>query len=146
MAATWELDDLIAMQRMCYEQLAALLGQVPDDQMEARAGGDGYSVSGQILHACEADVHYLNVVDGGTRETPRSEPEKEALLEILRRTEAEMIATLDGMSPEDLRAKRTLPWREDQVSCLFILIHTIRHKHYHAGQLQSILYILRAGR
>ena len=142
MAATPEIDDLVSMTSGCYARLRGLLAAVPDDRLDGRVGEEGLPVFEQFFHSCGADIHYLNVIDGGSRRLERPASEKAALQEALAYAEAEVVSALEGMSAEDLRSKRQVKWREGQDSCLWIFLHMIGHKYYHVGQLHSILHSL----
>lgn len=142
MAATPGIDDLISMNERCYNRLRGLLRDVPEGQMEARVGEEGLPAYEQFLHSCGADVGYLNVIDGGSRQLESPGPDKAALEQVLKYAQGEVIAALEKMSDADLRSRRQVKWWDREDSCLGILLHMIGHKHYHAGQLRSILHAL----
>jgi uncharacterized damage-inducible protein DinB len=141
MAEIPEVADLVSMTRHCYRVLRGLLEAMPEDRLDAHVGEEGLTAWDQFFHACGADIHYLNVMDGGSRRLERPDAGKAALAKMLDQVEAEVVNALERIGAEALRARRRLKWREDEVSCLWVHLHMIGHKYYHHGQLHSILHL-----
>jgi len=145
MAQAAEIDDMIALTGKYYARLQELLARVPDDHLSARAGARGLAVAETIDHVCRSDPWYLNLIDGGSRQIESLSPDRHSLADGLRQTEGLMIGFLEALTPDVLAATREVPawWAEGaERSVRLILMHSLAHKYYHCGQLQSILHLL----
>jgi len=143
-APTREIADLISMTERCYRELQGLLERVPEGRLSARVGEEGLPALDQFFHACGADYHYLNLMDGGTRRLVRPPEERGALREMLQQSEGEVVGFLSRLTPEELWSQRQVKWREGPDTCFWLFLHMIGHKYYHIGQLCSILHTLEA--
>lgn len=140
-----EMQDIITLTRRYYARLGQILAEVPDDGLSARVGDEGLTVAATIHHVCQSDFWYRKAIDGSTTHVPELPPERGALLDCLARTEADWVAFLATLSPEVLDEPRRVPawWAEhSECSVRIILMHSLAHKYYHCGQLQSTIYAL----
>ncbi len=145
MAQAAEIDDMVALTGKYYARLQELLAGVPDGHLSAGAGADGLTVAETIDHVCQSDLWYLDLIDGGSRRIESLLPDRESLRTGLRQTEASTIGFLEGLAPNVLAVTREVPawWAEGaERSVRLILMHSLAHKYYHCGQLQSILHLL----
>ncbi len=140
-----EIDDILVLTRKYYGRLQELLSAVPGGEVSARAAIEGLTVDETVHHVCQSDLWYLRLIDGVTRELPETAPDVESLLGLLRQTEQIMIGFLEALDAEMLPDVREVPawWAEGgERSVRLILMHSLAHKYYHCGQLQSILHML----
>jgi uncharacterized damage-inducible protein DinB len=147
MADTLAFASLAHLTRKYYARLRELLEAVPEESLAARAGDEGLTVEEMVRHVCRADAWYRSL----TGATPPPEPEtvagKPALMASLATAEQEMLRFLEGLPPQRLSEEWEVPvwWGEDRDQpILVILVHSLAHKYYHCGQLQSILHLLNA--
>ncbi|MBM3474739.1 MAG: DUF664 domain-containing protein [Armatimonadetes bacterium] len=142
-----EIRDMQALTGKYHLRLRELVGQVPEAALHERVGGAGLSVVETVRHVCEAERSYMNLIDGGERQTPEPPPDVDGLLRALAEAEAEMGAFLETMDEATLATTRDVPgwWGEGEPrSARLILMHSLAHKYYHCGQLQAVLHALDA--
>ena len=140
-----EIRDMQALTGKYHLRLRELLGQVPETALHERVGGVGMSVIETVMHVCEAERWYMNLIDGGATRTPAPSADAEGLLLALAEAEAEMTAFLESMDKGALAGTHDVPawWAEGEPrSARLILMHSLAHKYYHCGQLQAILHAL----
>jgi len=139
-----QLDDLRGLTDLTYDQLQHALELIPDDRMSFKAAESATTPAQIVIHACAADLSYSNLIDGGSRQVPsraQDDPSKDALLRLVADTRQDVAALLDGMDEGDLDAERNLRWR-DPSTVRWVVLHMLRHKHYHVGQLNYIHFLL----
>jgi uncharacterized damage-inducible protein DinB len=145
MAASRDVQDMLALTQRYYARLRELLDQMPEDWVDARVAPGGLSAAETIRHVCDAERWYMNLIDGGSREVGEAAEDKPQLVAALQRSEREMTPFLESLNEEMLAATRDVPawWAEGEPrSARLILMHSLAHKYYHCGQLQSILHAL----
>jgi uncharacterized damage-inducible protein DinB len=130
-----------------YARLRELLPAVPNGRLAAKVAAEGLTVADTIMHVCQSDLWYLHLIDGVSRELPDAPADVDSLLGLLQQTEETVTGFLEALDPEMLVDLREVPawWAEGaRRSVRLILMHSLAHKYYHCGQLQSILHILAA--
>lgn len=140
-----EIEDVLRLTERYYFRLRVLLGEVTGDDLDAKVG-DGLTVTETIRHVCQADLWYQTFIDGEPRELQPGDASLDGLRETLARSEAGMIGFLQSIDPAGLAEERQNPsWWAEPGTCSgwLILMHSLAHKYYHCGQLQSILISLR---
>lgn len=140
-----QLQDIDDITELTYDQLRHALQLIPGDKMAFKATPLATTPTQIVIHACNADLHYLNVIDGGSRSgpiRPEDEPAKAALLRLIADAQQIVASVLAGLNDEELSAHRDVRWRTEPKTVRWILLHMLRHKHYHAGQLNYIHFLL----
>ena len=140
-----ELQDIRSITALTYDQLRHALELIPDDKMAFKAAPLATTPAQIVIHACSADLSYLRVIDGEARSVPvRAEesPTKAQLLELINDTEQSVTGLLDGLDENALGELRKLRWRTEGATVRWIVLHMLRHKHYHVGQLNYIHFLL----
>ncbi len=140
---TPEHEQLLDITELTYDQLRNALDAIPDDKLAWKPAPDALSPSEQILHACGADRGYANHIDGGQRRThldpDRNPTDRDDLLAHLDETRRIVRQLIHDQT--DLNRSVDIPWRQD-TTCRFVLLHMLRHKHYHHGQLTLLRHLL----
>ena len=145
MAQTSQLDDIRGLTGLAYDQLQHALELIPDDQTSHKAASSATTPAHIAIHTCAADLNYSNVIDGGSRRVPlreEDEPSKDALLRLVADARQTVDDLLDGLDDAALDGERQVRWWKEPASVRWILIHMIRHKYYHTGQLNYIHFLL----
>ncbi|MGD8238365.1 MAG: DinB family protein [Armatimonadota bacterium] len=145
MAQDGQLGDIQDITGMTYEQLRRALEPIPDDQMTHKAADLATTPAEIAIHACSADLHYSNVIDGGSRRVPiaaEDEPSRDALLRLIDDTEHSVRDLLAGLDDAALDGQRQVWRHRGPATVRFVLLHMLRHKHYHTGQLNYIHFLL----
>jgi uncharacterized damage-inducible protein DinB len=145
MSVADDVREMLALTRKYYARLRELLAQAPADKVEWRCASENLSICETLRHVCAAERWYMNLIDGGSREASDPAADHEALLAALTETEAQMLAFLESMDEVTLETTAEVPgwWGEGKPqSARLILMHSLAHKYYHCGQLQSILHTL----
>jgi len=140
-----QLDDISTMAAVTHDQLRHALELIPEDQMGFKAAALATTPTRIAIHSCSADLSYSNTIDGGSRRAPLSpedQPSKEALLQLIADTRQSVAELCSGLDEEGLEGERTVRWRQEPVTVRWILMHMIRHAHYHTGQLNYIHFLL----
>ncbi len=140
---TSEHEQLADITNITYSQLKSAIEAIPHDKLAWAPADGALCPRDQVLHACGADRGYANHIDGGERRThfgPEGDPSaRQDLLAHLEETR-EMIAELIRQEA-DLDRAVDIPWRKG-ATVRFVLLHMLRHKHYHVGQLTLIRHLL----
>lgn len=142
MPPTVEVADMLHLTGRYYRRLRDLLSQVPDASLAAKVGDEGLTVEETIRHVCQCDLWYLNVVDGGDRSLPDVGASSACLADLMDHSERAMVAFLMEVTEELLREPREVPawWAEGcEPTTRLVLVHSLAHKYYHCGQVQSIV-------
>jgi uncharacterized damage-inducible protein DinB len=145
MATSPDVQDMLALTQRYYARLRELLNQIPEARLDARVAPGGLGAVETVRHVCDAERRYMNMIDGGSRVVGEAAEDKPQLLAALQRSELEMVRFLQSLTEEMLAATRDVAawWGEGEPrSARLILMHSLAHKYYHCGQLQSILHAL----
>jgi uncharacterized damage-inducible protein DinB len=143
------LRDALTLCGRHFARLRELVAQVPPGLLNARLGAAGLSVAQTVVHVCEAERWYMALIDGTAPEpSAPAAPDVDSLLSALDGAEAAMRGFLRALDPRLLEETRPVPawWAADEpCSVRLILMHSLAHKYYHSGQVQSLLHDLAAG-
>ena len=142
MPPTTEVADMLHLTGQYYRRLRELLAEVPDGSLAAKIGEEGLTIEETVRHVCQCDLWYLNVVDGGARSLTEVRAGCTGLAELLDGSERVMLAFLQEVTEELLCEPREVPawWAEGcEPTARLVLVHSLAHKYYHCGQLQSIV-------
>ena len=143
MPDTLVLESLAHLTRKYYGRLRELLDAVPEESLRARAGEEGMTVEETVHHVCRTDAWYRSLAGGPSPAEVETAVGKPALMAYLSTAEEEMLRFIESLPPERLGEEWEVPvwWGEDRDQpVLVILMHSLAHKYYHCGQLQSILH------
>ncbi|MFP4056923.1 MAG: DinB family protein [Candidatus Brocadiia bacterium] len=140
---TAEQEALVRLTELTYDQLRQAFLAIPDDRLDGSPASEAMSPRRQIVHACGADRGYANRIDGGSRRTDfdldRELRSRDELLAHLEETREMTLALI--RSPDEMERAVEIPWRPDATR-RFVLLHMLRHKHYHVGQLTLMAHLL----
>jgi uncharacterized damage-inducible protein DinB len=142
MPDTLVLASLAHLTRKYYARLGELLEAISEESLSARAGEEGMTVEEMVRHVCRADAWYRSLTGGVASPEPELVVGRPALMACLSAAEQEMLRFIEDLPPERLEEEWEVPvwWGEDRDQpILVILMHSLAHKYYHCGQLQSIL-------
>lgn len=141
--------ELIRITTVTYGQLRAALEKVPDDRLDWSPADGVMCPRAQIIHACAADRGYANHIDGGSRpglHGPQGAAASRGdLLAHLDETRHLTVQLISSLEPAALDDPVDIPWRQGAPT-RFVLLHMLRHKHYHVGQLTLLNALLAAAR
>jgi len=142
MPPTAEVADMLHLTGRYYHRLRDLLSQLPDASLAAKIGDEGLTVEETVRHVCQCDLWYENLVDGGDRSLPDVGKGLSGLHELMDHSEGAMVAFLHEVTEKLLCEPREAPtwWAEGcEPTARLVLLHSLAHKYYHCGQLQSII-------
>ena len=138
-----EEQGLIEIAELTFDQLRGALEGFPDGKLGWSPSDGVMSPRRQIAHACSADRRYANCIDGGSRradcDLDRELRTGEDLTRLLEETREMTVRLI--RSVEDLDRPVDIAWHPG-ASVRFVLMHMLRHKHYHTGQLTLLLRLI----
>ncbi len=141
-----EVAELVDLLEDSYRRLVDTLALFSEEHLDFAPQGYGNTVRGQIMHSCYSDLLCLNLADGGSRPLPEERvgkrPNTQELRGLIEETRTEVLHTLRAMSEEELRREVHVPWAAGPRSAFWLMMHTLRHIHYHLGQLTTYAYLL----
>lgn len=145
---TTEQEQLIRITQLTYDQLRSAFEAIPEDKLNWSPADGVMSPRMQIIHACGADRSYANRIDNGNRRTEFDMEceltSKRDLIAHLEETREMTIQLISNIPSEALDNPVEIPWFPG-ATIRFVLLHMLRHKHYHVGQLNLMRWILGIG-
>jgi len=140
-----EINELLRITETTFNQLRDAFEGIPADKLNWRPAEGAISPRMQIVHACQADRGYANRIDSGSRRTDfdleRELTTKQELLAYLEETRMMTTDLIESQSAATMDNPVEVPWIPD-ATVRFVLLHMLRHKHYHTGQINMMRWVL----
>ncbi len=131
------------------------------DQLFAPPVEGEYPIGAYLMHLCECDIHWLEVISGttvrdelkaecyfdkwfdssGEPSPPESAPEVETYASLMNRTRTMFLNYLSTLSDNDLESKVIMKSRKGdiEISRKWIIYHIIEHEAHHRGQMFMLI-------
>jgi len=143
-----EQEQLVHVTQLTYDQLRRAAESLPDDKLDWSPAAGAMGPRMQIIHACAADRGYGNRIDNGERRTElnleRELTTRRELIAHLEETREMTVQLIRALAPSDMDKAVDISWFPG-ATVRFVLLHMLRHKHYHVGQLNLMRWMLGVG-